>query len=211
MFISTARRRSSARALVVLATVSVTLMVTVLAAGAHGGAASISVEATPAPDGVVDVRARVKYSADGHGVEAAAVIVQPSQPDGTPLGVVAMQDQGDGYYYAQLSLPSGGDWTLVVSSEEPAVRSEVVVAVTKATADTAPNGDPLVVAPADGNENARDNGASADDVNGADEAENEADSSSFPWVWVVLGVIILIAIAVGPIAASRARAKSEAP
>jgi len=202
---STSKIRLSWRALVMGAVVAMTLGVGAGVAGAHGGAASVQVEATAAPEGVVDVRARVRYDGDGHGVEGATLVVQPVQPDGTPLGVAPMEDQGDGYYVAQLSLPTGGDWTLVVSSDDPEVRTEVAVTVDKATPDTTPEGEPIPIG-----EGAADNGP-AEDGDEVLVATNTSDDDSSVTLWVIGGIIlvVLLAIAVVPIAVARSRATAN--
>jgi len=89
----------------------------------------------------VAVEVGIVYSGDGHLAEEAKVSARLTGADGTVVGPVDLDRQGEStsLYAAEVQVPAPGTWTVDVSSTDPAAEATGAVEV-EATPDTGTDG-----------------------------------------------------------------------
>jgi hypothetical protein len=114
-------------------------------AGAHDGAAVITVESQAVEGTSVDYVVRAVWDNDGHAAADATATVVAESPTGERVGPVPMEPtDDDGRYTATLQFPSAGDWNVRFTVVTPPGTLEITqtvpptdapVATTDTTAD----------------------------------------------------------------------------
>lgn len=161
-------------------------------AGAHNETGEVAVEVTPAPDdpSTITIRTRITYTDDGHPVEEGAVVsyvVTPTGGDDRPAFQGDMARVGDGQYEATVTIEASGDYTVVVTSENPegsATVAHTIEATPTTTTTVAPSGDDA-----------------SDDAD-----ENDSDEVATNWVIVIAGLVFLMVVGGLIVVAVRRRA-----
>lgn len=160
-------------------------------AGAHDELGDVAVEVLSAPDdpSTITIRTRITYSDDGHPVEEGAVVsfvVTPTGGDDRPETQGDMARVGDGQYEATVTIEAPGDYSVVVTSQNPegsATVAHTVVASTPTTTTSTPSDD-----------------------DASDAGEDDSDEVVISWPIVIAGLVFLVAVAGLIVVAVRRRA-----
>lgn len=201
---------------VLLATVTaLTLFVGVGTASAHGDEGELTVTKLEqvGPTSVA-IEAGIVYEGDGHLAEDATVTATLIGPGGATVGPVQLTRTGEStsLYAATVEVPATGDWSVEVTSTEPAAEATQAIAVTEqaaaASSTTAPATDGDT---ADGTTTT----AAAEELDAepvTTTAEAEEDEASSPNLTLVVGAsLVLFAIVmVGAVLVARQRAAKDA-
>lgn len=122
--------RSRAAVALVIAVVVGCVLMRPMSASAHSGNAVFeTLTATGGSDLVIDLRVRVRYSADQEPAERAFLKATPHSPEGRTLAAVDLERAAQGIYEGRITVDAPGRWSLVVASAFPPGTTTVAVDV----------------------------------------------------------------------------------
>lgn len=210
------RRSAVASGALLLAVIVAVLGVGALPAGAHGAEGELTLtKAEQTGPTTVEVEVGIVYANDGHLAEGADVSATLTGPDGATVGPVELTRTGEAtsLYAATVDVTAVGEWSVAVTSTEPAGTTSGSVTVVEGFAPTtsAPEA-PATTAPP-GTE-APAPVAEVDDAPTTEEASADGaigDGDGFPSAAIVGASLALFAVVlVGGVLVARRRARAEA-
>lgn len=189
-----------------LAAIAATLIVSATPAAAHGDDAGVQVIIDGRPeDGGFTYEVLIQYSNDNEPVEGAVVTLTGTDltaPGDTSRNVqVPMPATNEaGHYSGTITLPTPGDWAVVIASAKPAARVERTLEVSPQEPPTSTASAPTTTTLA--GEVTDPNGAvisstSAVATSDGSAGSSDTDEGSMMWVWVAIGLAIVVVIAIG--------------
>lgn len=195
-----------------LATTTLTAALALCAAapaGAHGDEGEMTVtKLEQTGPTTVEIQVGIVYEGDEHLAEDATVTAVLSGPDGASVGPVQLTRTGDttSLYGATVEVPTGGDWSVTVDSEEPTATATQSVSVSESSTTTtsaAPttDGGSTTVAPAEVT-------TTREQVSTEEDADDEGLSPAL----IVGACLVLAGIVIGGavlVARSRSRRDAE--
>jgi hypothetical protein len=133
-----------------LATIAVTLAVATGTVSAHGDEGELELTAFEQTGPMtVEVEVGIVYEGDGHLAEDASVTATLSGPGGATVGPVELVWAGENssLYAATVDVPAVGDWTVAVTSTDPAGSADGTLTVEEQVATTTTEAPATTVAP----------------------------------------------------------------
>jgi hypothetical protein len=202
---------------VLLATVTaLTLFVGVGTASAHGDEGELTVTKLEqvGPTSVA-IEAGIVYEGDGHLAEDATVTATLIGPGGATVGPVQLTRTGEStsLYAATVEVPGTGDWSVEVTSTEPAAEATQAIAVTEQAVTASSTTPPATDGDTAGGDDTTTTAAEELDAEPVTTtAEAEEDEASSPNLTLVVGAsLVLFAIVmVGAVLVARQRTAKDA-
>jgi hypothetical protein len=207
-------RASILRSVLLTGAAVLTLLAGTGVASAHGDEGELTVtKLEQVGPTTIAVEAGIVYEGDGHLAEDAEVTATLSGPGGATVGPVQLVRTGEStsLYAATVEVPAAGDWSVEVTSTEPAAEATQSISVTEQAAPvsstTTPTDDAGDAAGEDTSTTA------ADELDAAPVTATAADDEeSSPNLTLVVGAsLVLFAIVmVGAVLVARQRAAKDA-
>jgi hypothetical protein len=213
-------------ALLVAVLTAATAVVPAGPAGAHGDDGIMEVLVAEADAMEITVEVGIVYADDDHLAIDATVEATATGPAGAVVGPVEMPNRRDAIYGATFEVPTAGDWSVEVTSENPDATAVEQVTVTAPTTTrppptSAPDGDETVADVDDDpavtttvgattiDEEPEDDETVAADVIDADDSEDGIPA------WLIGAVVVVALAAIAAVLAlgarSRAPGSTDAP
>jgi hypothetical protein len=209
--------RTAAPQLALLLAVTVAVLgVGALPAGAHGAEGELTLtKAEQTGPTTVEVEVGIVYANDGHLAESAAVTATLTGPDGATVGPVELTRTGEttSLYAATVDVTAVGEWSVAVTSSEPAGATSGSVTVVEGftpatTTPEVPTTDatPATEAPAPV--------AAVDEAPATEEASADGaigDGDGFPSAAIIGASLALFAVVIiGGVLVARRRERADA-
>jgi hypothetical protein len=104
---------------------------------AHGdeGEMTVTVAEQSGPNAVT-IEVGILYSDDGHLAEEAVVNALLTASDGTTVGPVELSGITGARYGAEVTVHTFGEWSVVITSENPSAQAQAIITVTETTTTT---------------------------------------------------------------------------
>ncbi|HUO47181.1 MAG TPA: hypothetical protein VM470_10170 [Acidimicrobiia bacterium] len=81
----------------------------------------------------------IVYTDDGHLAEEASVTATLTGTGGETVGPIDLARSSGGAYGAEVTVPTSGEWSVLISSENPTATTEATVTLTEPTTTTSPS------------------------------------------------------------------------